>query len=67
MNIIEAIKLAREGNKIRIKGWHNTIYIYVKYPETEITLYKYIDAQTPERVASFYEGDILSEDWEIKE
>lgn len=66
MNIIEAVKLAREGKKIRLKGWNKSVYIYLKYPETEMTIYKYIDAET-ERVAAFYDYQILSDDWEIKE
>lgn len=28
MNIIEAVKEAREGNKIRRKNWHHTHYIF---------------------------------------
>jgi hypothetical protein len=64
MNIIEAIKLAQNGKKIRHKDWYPTVYIYKKYNE-EITLYKYVDAYTREEVATFYETHILSDDWEI--
>ena len=68
MNIIEAVKLAKKGNKIRCKRWYYQNYIY----ERNGSLYKFIGgAERPvlykEPKAKFSDLDVLDDTWEILE
>lgn len=64
MNIIEALKLAKSGEKVRIKGWWATDYIYKKAGTS--LLFQYVNEEK-DKIATFYDYQILSDDWEILE
>lgn len=64
MNIIEALKLAKSGEKVRIKEWWATHYIYKKAGSD--LLFKYVNEEKDE-IATFYAYQILSDNWEILE
>lgn len=64
MNVIEAVKLAKEGKKIRCKDWGDKNFIFMKSTVCTSVLYRRID-QIEDKVACFHDWEILSNDWEI--
>lgn len=74
MNIIEAVKAAYEGKRIRRKDWffidkEACVYIYGhRSLNGEITnLIEHIEGSKEEKFASFLDKDILADDWEVLE
>jgi hypothetical protein len=63
MNIIEAVKLAKKGNKIRCKWWFYQNYIF---EGEKGVLYKNIGTKDIE-VATFSDLEVLDDTWEILE
>lgn len=83
MNIIEAMKAALDGNKIRRKDWHYIHYIYRKYPnsnntdvlfgryESNFDLDKYQNEEDKiyvrDGVVTLRVDDYIADDWEVVE
>ena len=74
MNIIEAVKLAYEGKKIRRKSWffideESCVYVYGNrgLKDEIINLVQHIEGSKGKEVAIFFDTDVLAEDWEVLE
>lgn len=63
MNIIEAVKLVKKGNKIRCKWWYHENYIF----EKNGVLYKKIGGEKETSIAKFSDSDVLDDTWEVIE
>ena len=72
MNIIEAVKLAFEGKKIRRKNWY-CFYIfgeYIKINDTEHFFLKMFFSNDETKKPKYYRftsADVLANDWEVIE
>ena len=74
MNIIEAVKAAYEGKRIRRKDWvfidkEACVYIYGNrgFNGEIVELIQHIEGSNEEKFATFLGEDILADDWEILE
>lgn len=74
MNIIEAVKLAYEGKKIRRKSWffideESCVYVYGHrgFKGDIINLVQHIEGSKEQKLATFMAEDVLAEDWEVLE
>lgn len=74
MNIIEAVKLAYEGKKIRRKSWFfideaSCVYVYGHrgLKGEVINLIQHIEGSKKQKLATFMAEDVLAEDWEVLE
>jgi len=72
MNIIEAVKLPKEGKKIRIKDWYfmdkehcNYVYATKQMNGDYLGLCLHMEGTRHEDVAKFIESEVLSKDWEV--
>ena len=74
MNIIEAVKAAYEGKRIRRKDWffidkEVCVYIYGNrgFNGEIVELIQHIEGSNEEKFVAFLGEDILADDWEILE
>ena len=74
MNIIEAVKAAYEGKRIRRKDWffinkEVCVYIYGNrgFNGEIVELIQHIEGSNEKKFATFLGEDILADDWEILE
>jgi len=74
MNIIEAVRAAYKGKRIRRKDWffidkEACVYIYGHrgFSGEIISLIQHIEGSKEEKFAAFLGEDILADDWEILE
>jgi hypothetical protein len=77
MNIIEALKLAYEGRKVRRKTWYfadnnRCVHIFVAYKPTAESDMSQIPLKTffpnnenESKYSNFLPADILADDWEV--
>ena len=77
MNIIEAVKLAYEGKKVRRKTWYfadnnRCVYMFAVYkPTTESDMEQiplktfFPNSDREPNYSHFLPGDILANDWEV--
>jgi hypothetical protein len=64
MDIIQAIKMAKGGLKMRCKSWIAEDFIYI-HPNSNLVL-KSTDI-SDDKIATFYTHEFLSDEWEILE
>lgn len=67
MNIIEAVKEARKGKKIRRKIWWKDFYIKLDLSSVAWASKFYIHSVEIQTLNDFYDEDILADDWEVVE
>jgi len=74
MNVIEAVKLAYEGKKIRRKTWFylsndTCVHIYgeLGFKGDVINLIQHIDGSKEKPLATFLPEDVMADDWETLE
>ena len=65
MNIIEAIKAAKAGLKVKYKGWPRGDYIFI--PLNSKLILRNETNWGGNKIATFYAHDFLSDEWEILE